>query len=696
MAHAKQSPPFILLIRAALAALLSDVREWRSWYFFRRPVLWTLAIFCATFAAVKNNDRSSGHGAIANLPFLNQRVCLTGIVDAQPDKRPTGCIVSVQLETVTMFVSTSVLTQSTAERVLVTVLGNKIPAISPGDRVRACGSLRAPSSSAAPGTFDYADFLTNRDVRAVMYTGPASFYNWGDSGLRRWQRWGWSLKQFAERRFQATLAPQQAAVMAGLVVGERPRFHPELREIFLRSGTMHVLVASGSNVAFVMLLWFVVLRALRVPSAWALGASFAPVWAYVLISGGDAPIVRAAIMGSTLTLAHLLRRWDRPFNALGLAAWIILIAKPRSLFDVGFQMSFVTVTGLMLTMPSVEPLCARKSVWLAWPLRVLAASVIAELWLIPVSVHSFHYIYPLGIFSNMLVVPMAGLGLPMGLAVIISTKMAALVGAYAQALLWLVGSLAAHLGLRWWLAPFPLVAVVAYYVVCAALPRSREKTLAGCAVVAGSIVFTFAQLAPGCFRRDQAPLTLSWVKTGRALATLVESRRGDRVLVLPRRAAEAQNLERTLLPFLVTSKARPIRALLTENAEMTTSVAGQELLRSCSIADVRVCTAPIAWVEAGGHSALLVSVFTTRAQRYLLQHMHSNPDVIAAHFPPNWHWDDEFVKRFKPTLVIETAMPRQGAGNNSPWPDVRVVFPQKQGWYEWSAPASDVKMTATP
>ena len=61
---------------------------------------------------------------------------------------------------------------------------------------------------------------------------------------------------------------------------------------------MHVLVASGSNVAFVMVLWFILARCLRVPNSAAIGTSFAPVWAYVFISGGDAPIVRAAIMGS--------------------------------------------------------------------------------------------------------------------------------------------------------------------------------------------------------------------------------------------------------------------------------------------------------------------------------------------------------------------------------------------------------------
>ena len=395
-------------------------------------MLWSLAIFCGVLVGLKNHGFFHAAATSSLTPFLDERVCITGVINDQPDQRPVGNVLSVQLETMTLLSSTGTTTQSLSEQVMVYALGQNASADMPGDRIRACGALHQPASPMVPGAFDYADFLANRQIQGVIYTGGVSLHNWGDSGRFVCQRWGWKIKQFVIRKFEKTLTPEQTAVMAGLVVGLRPRFHPELKEIFLRSGTMHVLVASGSNIAFVILMWFIALRCVRVPSRWALTTSLAPVWLYVLVSGGDAPLMRAAIMGTTMVLSHLLRRWDRPFNALGLAAWIILIANPRSLFDLGFQMSFLTVTGLLLTMPAAEFVCGVLPSLLRWPFRVLAASMTAELWLVPVCIHSLHYLYPCSILSNILVVPTAEFGLPLGVAVTVCEKLGPLVRLYAD------------------------------------------------------------------------------------------------------------------------------------------------------------------------------------------------------------------------------------------------------------------------
>ncbi len=628
-------------------------------------------------------------------PFLDERSCLTAVVEDQPDQRPSGCVLAARLETITLFSDEPALTRSVDGHILIHVLGQQSEAV-PGDRVRACGSLSVPSSPRIPGVFDYAAFLANHAVEAILYTGGPSFQIWGNSGRFRLQRWGWQLKQCVVRRFENALAPEQAAVMAGLVVGQRPRFHPELKEIFLRSGTMHVLVASGSNVAFVMLMWFIALRCLRVPNRWALATSLAPVWIYTLVSGGDAPIVRAAVMGSALTIAHLLRRWDKAFNALGIAAWIILIANPRSIFDVGFQMSFMTVTGLMLVTPWVENFIADARAAVKWIARVFAASLTAQAWLIPVSVHSFGHVYIWSIFSNMAVVPMAGLGLPLGVAVVCWTGLGPVVQWYASALLWTVKTMATYLGARTWIAPFSPVVTAGYYLVCFSIVRVRERTMARACVAVGVTLMAAGWITATASKTTPQPLTLTWIDTGRALATLVEDERRERFLLLPQRAEQDQSLERIVLPFLTSERRRPISGVMVEHELSTGSVLGAELLRACSVSTVTVCAAPLIWVRRDGHNVLLASVFTLRLQRWLIDHARFRPDVIAAHFPPRWKWDPMFVARFKPSLVIETGSPRRNAEVNTPWPHVPVVIPQKQGWYQWSASTADVKISAAP
>ncbi len=664
-------------------ALASELRGWRSWYFLRRPVLWTLALFCVTLAVLNASEffRNDPSRQIASA--LGARVCATAVVDAQPDPRPTGTVLSVRLETLTLLTSTPTVTQSLDEHILLQVLGKSSIDAQPGDRVRACGSLHEPKSSEIPGMFDYATFLANHDIQAVLYAGARSFHNWGEGGRFQLQRWGWTLKQRVIERFEKNLSPEQAAVMAGLVVGQRPRFYPELKDIFLRSGTMHVLVASGSNVAFVMLMWFLLMRCVRIPNRWALATSLAPVWMYTLISGGDAPIVRAAIMGTTLTISHLMRRWDKAFNALGIAAWIILIANPRALFDVGFQMSFTTVLGLMLTMPVLERACAGVPTVLKWPMRVLGASVTAQLWLIPVSIHSFHHIYIWSVFSNMIVVPMAGLGLPLGVGIVVWSGLGLIVGWYAQILLWTVSTMATYLGARTWMAPLPFCVIAGYYLLCLSFPRIRETMLARSCALLGVILMIAGQLI-SLHRETTTPLRVSWIDAGRSVATLIESA-NDRLLVLPERAANDQSLERIVLPFLTTERRRPVFALMMEDTATVRTKLTQELIRTCSISTVTVCGEPIVWLKSAGHTLLLASALSLRVQRQLLEELTTAPDMIAARFPPRWKWDPRFVERFKPQLIVETGNPRRNSPNNSPWPDVPMVVPQQQGWFEWTA-----------
>ena len=107
---------------------------------------------------------------------------------------------------------------------------------------------------------------------------------------------------------------------------------------------MHVLVASGSNVAFLVGLWYLLARlsfGLKKRSAFL--TSLPLIWIYVLVVGADAPILRAGIMSTVGILAYLMAQEDRAYQALALAALSLLLFIPQTLFDVGFQMSFVTV-----------------------------------------------------------------------------------------------------------------------------------------------------------------------------------------------------------------------------------------------------------------------------------------------------------------------------------------------------------------
>ena len=238
--------------------------------------------------------------------------------------------------------------------------------------------------------------------------------------------------------------------------------------------------------------------------------------------------------------------------------------------------------------------------------------------------------------------------------------------------------------MRCWIAPWSFVGVIGYYTACLALPKIRASMLARCWFGIGIAAFVATHLFPTRNKEPWRDFTVTWINTGRTLSTLIETP-SARFLFLPDRAAVDSNVERILLPYIATERKWPISSMITENSEFGESLIGKELLRTCSISTITICSTPVMWMESQGQRVLFVSVFTTRVQRYLVRYLKKRPDVIATHIPPNWHWDEEFVARFKPALLVETGSPRNDAGENSPWPNVRTVTPQKLGFYTWTA-----------
>ena len=155
--------------------------------------------------------------------------------------------------------------------------------------------------------------------------------------------------------YKKSLPEPHSSLVAGIILGYKSEqtgiFWNQLRE----TGTMHVVVASGMNVAFVagflmsILLLFISRRK-------AVLLALIGIWIYSFISGFEAPIVRSTIMFSIALVAQLFGKLSFSFNALFLSALIMLVIKPVWIYDLGFILSFTATASLMLFTKKVEKL----------------------------------------------------------------------------------------------------------------------------------------------------------------------------------------------------------------------------------------------------------------------------------------------------------------------------------------------------
>ena len=238
--------------------------------------------------------------------------------------------------------------------------GKMTPGLQAGSAVYLRATLMPLSEPALPGDYDFARQAWFERLGALEYTCAAAEPD-PSVGPPPWDLRAWAaierLRAGIAQRVTAVLPRQTGAIAVALITGELGGITDATNDAFRDSGLLHVLSISGLHMAVMAGAVFYLVRlilaafpslALVYPiKKWSAAAAIAGTLAYLMISGASFATVRSAIMIAIMFLAVIL---DRPALALRnvvLAAALILLLFPESLFDVGFQMSFAAVVALI-------------------------------------------------------------------------------------------------------------------------------------------------------------------------------------------------------------------------------------------------------------------------------------------------------------------------------------------------------------
>lgn len=147
--------------------------------------------------------------------------------------------------------------------------------------------------------------------------------------------------------YESSLPKDDAALIAGMTIGSKSLITRDLNERLKITGTAHVVVASGMNVALVAG-FLINILIVFIKRQKAIVIAFTGIWIYAFIAGFDAPIIRAAIMASLAFSAQKVGRSSYAWRTLFLTIFIMLIIKPDWLSDLGFILSVAATSSLML------------------------------------------------------------------------------------------------------------------------------------------------------------------------------------------------------------------------------------------------------------------------------------------------------------------------------------------------------------
>ncbi len=349
---------------------------------------------------------------------------------------------------------------------------------------------------------------------------------------------------------RGTPAPS-AALLRGFVLGQDDRIAEKVREDFRRSGLAHVLAVSGQNVILLAILVTPLLALAGVPLRVRLIAIGVIIALYVPVAGAGASIQRAGVMGIAGVVAALSSRPAARWYALGLAAAVTLSIDPRATSDIGWQLSFAAVAGLLVLALPLTRILAPAATGARRALAEGAAMTIAaSLATAPLASHHFGTVSLTAILSNLLALPAIAPAMWLGM---LAGALGQVPGAPVEPLVWLGGLCAGFIG---WVAralgpewaqldiaePGPAVALIWTVVLvggarltCRAAERRRSLRAAPqpprrltIALCAGALVALSAVAlleSDGAEARRRPPLlTLRVLDVGQGDAILVEPR----------------------------------------------------------------------------------------------------------------------------------------------------------------------------
>ena len=218
---------------------------------------------------------------------------------------------------------------------------------------------------------------------------------------RVWQRWASGLKQrFLEIFRQALISPYDG-IVAGVVLGDKTLISREFSEKLRQTGTLHIMVASGMNIALISqgaLKFFLLFFRRRTANLFLLFL----IWFYSIMTGFSPPIVRAAILFSLVTIAKILGREAEGGRVLWLTGAIMFLWRPVFFFDVGFQLSFLATAGLIYLQPKIKEIGVKKNFWFLREENI-SSTLAAQLATLPILLNNFGQINLLSPVVNLAV-----------------------------------------------------------------------------------------------------------------------------------------------------------------------------------------------------------------------------------------------------------------------------------------------------
>lgn len=284
----------------------------------------------------------------------------------------------------------------------------------PGDRLLMTGSLKPIRESGNPGAFRRTDYLQRRQI----------YHQWRIGPLDRIQYIGHNRQLVSETihdlrehvlgvlRTHIDSADSRRGIAEALLIGYREDLDEEVLQSYTDTGVVHIIAISGLHLGLIYLTlktlfaFIPLLRRLRWLNAVLL---LVALWTFTLITGASASVLRSAVMFSCLLAGDCLGRKSGSANALAGSAVLLLVSDPWLAWDIGAQLSYAAITGIMALQKPLRQRMPEGGRWIRQVYDMSSVTLAAQLMTLPLCLYYFHQFPVYFLPANLILVPLSTL-----------------------------------------------------------------------------------------------------------------------------------------------------------------------------------------------------------------------------------------------------------------------------------------------
>jgi competence protein ComEC len=287
-----------------------------------------------------------------------------------------------------------------------------VPRLEYGQEILINKPLQRIKNSGNPGAFDYRRYAAFQQLYHQVFLKSVDWSATGRKDPVKFRSFLFRARAFVLATLQKNIRDknQELGIAEALLIGYKEDLDKELVQAYSNTGVVHIIAISGLHLGliFFVLSWiFNRVPGLKKSRHVKVILLLSCLWLFSLLTGGSASVLRSAVMFTVIVIGKYYFRQSSIYSSLSASAFLLLCYNPYYLWDVGFQLSYLAVIGIVALQQPLYRLVYFKNIAVRYIWNMVSITVTAQVFTFPVCIYYFHQFPNLFLFTNLLTVPLS-------------------------------------------------------------------------------------------------------------------------------------------------------------------------------------------------------------------------------------------------------------------------------------------------